>query len=140
MNVKPGLALAMAFTTGAADPPPAAVAQPIVIDAVQRPVDQIKLLTYNVAGLPWPAASGRPQALQRIGDRLAALRRQGQAPHVVVLQEAFTSEALAIGARAGYRYQARVPDADAPRAAAPRLALPGGRRRLRAQAMQPWLV
>lgn len=64
----------------------------------------LSVLTYNVKGLPWPLASGRPAALARIADRLAAMRRDGRQPHIVVLQEAFTPEAKAIGQRAGYPF------------------------------------
>jgi endonuclease/exonuclease/phosphatase family metal-dependent hydrolase len=42
--------------------------------------------------------------LHQIGERLRALRGRGHAPQIVVLQEAFTPEARAIGATAGYRY------------------------------------
>lgn len=66
---------------------------------------ELAVLTYNVKGLPWPAASGREQALARIGERLAALRRKGAQPGVVVLQEAFTPEAKAIAQAAGYAWQ-----------------------------------
>ncbi len=65
----------------------------------------ISVMTYNVKGLPWPAATGRAAALERIADRLAAMRKGGVQPAVVVLQEAFRSEAKSIGDRAGYRYQ-----------------------------------
>jgi endonuclease/exonuclease/phosphatase family metal-dependent hydrolase len=64
----------------------------------------LSVMTYNVKGLPWPLASGRPEALASIAERLSALRREGRQPHVVVLQEAFTSEAKAIGRLAGYPY------------------------------------
>lgn len=64
----------------------------------------LSVLTYNVKGLPWPIAGGRTADLTVIGERLRDLRRHGQAPHVVVLQEAFTDEARAIGTAAGYRY------------------------------------
>lgn len=70
------------------------------------------VLTYNVEGLPWPIASGRPANLAAIGDRLKDLRSRGQAPHVVVLQEAFTTDAQAIGRAAGYRYVVNGPSAD----------------------------
>ncbi|MEG3089622.1 endonuclease/exonuclease/phosphatase family protein [Sphingomonas sp. PB4P5] len=73
----------------------------------------LSLMTYNVAGLPWPIASDRPQALTRIAARLAALRRAGRQPHIVVLQEAFTPEAAAIADRAGYANTAFGPDAAA---------------------------
>ena len=38
---------------------------------------ELAVLTYNVKGLPWPAASGRKEALAQIGARLAAMRRKG---------------------------------------------------------------
>lgn len=68
-------------------------------------------MTYNVKGLPFPAAYGRPEALAEIGQRLASLRRQGKQPDVVALQEAFIPEAKAIAAQAGYRYVATGPQA-----------------------------
>lgn len=74
---------------------------------------QLEVMTYNVKGLPWPAAFGRPGALAAIADRLGQLRAEGRAPQVVVLQEAFTDEAQSIGARAGYRYRAIGPAGDA---------------------------
>ena len=71
----------------------------------------LSLMTYNVAGLPWPVASGRPQALSQIAARLAALRRVRRQPHIVVLQEAFTPAAAAIAQTAGYAHAAFGPDA-----------------------------
>jgi endonuclease/exonuclease/phosphatase family metal-dependent hydrolase len=65
---------------------------------------QLSLLTYNVEGLPFPVRMGRAEKLHQIGATLAALRAVGRQPHVVVLQEAFSSEAKAITAQAGYRY------------------------------------
>lgn len=70
------------------------------------------VLTYNVEGLPWPIASGRADDLVAIADRLRDLRATGQAPNVVVLQEAFTTEARAVGRKAGYRYIVDGPSAD----------------------------
>lgn len=71
-----------------------------------QPALQVTLLTYNVRGLPWPVATGRPAALDAIADRLIAMRRAGLQPNLVALQEAFTPEAKAIGRKAGYRYVA----------------------------------
>lgn len=80
----------------------------------------LSVMTYNVEGLPWPVALGRPAALAEIGQRFAALRQRGMQPHVVLLQEAFISQAKAIGAAGGYRYFAAGPQAsdaaDAPTA------------------------
>lgn len=69
----------------------------------------LTVLTYNVKGLPWPVALGRSSDLQRIGAQLRAMHSRGNAPHVVVMQEAFTSDAQAIGRAAGYRYIAYGP-------------------------------
>jgi endonuclease/exonuclease/phosphatase family metal-dependent hydrolase len=73
--------------------------------ATARPFDgTLSVLTYNVKGLPWPLAWNRPAAFTRISDRLRMLRRSGRSPQIVVLQEAFTADAQAIGVAAGYRY------------------------------------
>ena len=73
----------------------------------------LTVMTYNVHGLPWPVIADRGAALDAIGTRLAALRARGAAPHVVVLQEAFSSAARRIGARSGYRYVLDGPGTDA---------------------------
>lgn len=83
------------------------------------PRGEISVLSYNVKGLPWPLAAGRPAALEAIGDELAEMHARGTAPQVVVLQEAFTRDAQAIARRAGYRYAAFGPDSDSARPAAP---------------------
>ena len=70
----------------------------------QRFEGTLAVMTYNVKGLPWPVAVGRGAAFDRIAARLRRMRERGGAPQVVVLQEAFTAEAQAIGAAAGYRY------------------------------------
>ncbi|WP_395332481.1 endonuclease/exonuclease/phosphatase family protein [Novosphingobium sp. BL-8H] len=95
------------------------LAQPVVSAAMPAAGHaDLSVMTYNVKGLPWPLASGRPQALAAIGDRLAQLRRMGRQPQVVVLQEAFIPEAKAIARAAGYAHvvvgpQVRAaPDAD----------------------------
>lgn len=75
------------------------------------PAGYLSVLTYNVNGLPWPAAMDRSQALAKIGDSLARMRAAGTAPQVVVLQEAFTEEARGIAQRAGYAYTAYGPGA-----------------------------
>jgi endonuclease/exonuclease/phosphatase family metal-dependent hydrolase len=71
----------------------------------------LSVLTYNVEGLPWPFALGRPPAFAKMADRLEMLRRSGRNPQIVVLQEAFTSDAQAIGRAAGYRYVVEGPTA-----------------------------
>lgn len=72
----------------------------------------LSVMTYNIKGLPWPLAQGRTEALAQIGARLAAMRRAGRQPHVVLLQEAFSSEAAELAVRTGYRHAAFGPDTD----------------------------
>ncbi len=73
----------------------------------------LSLLTYNVKGLPWPVATGRPAALNAIASQLKGLRVAGRQPHIVALQEAFVDQAKAIGRESGYRYSAFGPSEDA---------------------------
>ncbi len=87
----------------------------MVLSATGEASVDIAVMLYNVEGLPFPARMGRDANLEAIGDALAALRAQCAAPHVVVVQEAFSATAAAIGRRAGYPYQAFGPQADAPR-------------------------
>ena len=72
-----------------ADAPPAAVRA----DAGGTAVTRLSVLTYNVEGLGWPARSGRATELRAIGERLAAMRRDGTAPDVILFQEAFSDAA-----------------------------------------------
>lgn len=62
----------------------------------------LSVLIYNVEGLPWPARRNRGPSLDRIGKSLTELRSQGRAPDIILMQEAFTSRAAAIGESAGY--------------------------------------
>lgn len=73
----------------------------------------LSVLTYNVKGLPWPIAADRRTDFERIAARLNRLRSAGRHPRVVALQEAFTRQARAIGAAAGYRFRVDGPDARA---------------------------
>lgn len=108
LPVTAGAALALAVAGGTAAAPPTAslvAATPMSFDG------SLSVLTYNVHGLPWPFAKGRPAAFQKIAARLAAMHAEGTAPQIVVMQEAFTDSALEIGREAGYRYIARGPGA-----------------------------
>ena len=104
------------FAMVAAAPPlsrsPAADAAPVLAGASEVP-SGLSIMTYNVKGLPWPVATGRPSALAAIGKRLAEMRRHGTQPHLVLLQEAFTSDAKAIGRIGGYHFAANGPQTDA---------------------------
>lgn len=75
---------------------------------------EISVLTYNIKGLPWPVAWGRPDAFHQMADQLRLLRSGNQAPSIVVLQESFTSAAKQLGREAGYRYVIDGPSAEMP--------------------------
>jgi endonuclease/exonuclease/phosphatase family metal-dependent hydrolase len=62
------------------------------------------IMTYNIKGAPWPITHGRGPNLRAIGERLRRLRNEGRQPQILVLQEAFSAEARAIGRRTGYRF------------------------------------
>jgi len=80
----------------------------------------ITVLTYNIAGLPWPIGCGkfsretdqngkripiacnRSEAVKSIGDTLGALRQHGLEPDIVMMQEAFIPAVAEIPVRAGY--------------------------------------
>ena len=102
-------ALAALLVAGAAVSPPAPAAPPPIMGFGGI----LSVLTYNVKGLPWPIASDRGVALASIARRLRQAHETGRAPHIVLFQESFTSDARAVAAAAGYRYIADGPDADA---------------------------
>lgn len=117
------------FLLGAPAPEPAEIAAD-GFDMAPAPVadgegaagSPLVVMTYNVEGVPWPAKRDRTAELAAIGARLAAMRARGDAPHVVVLQEAFSDEARRIAALSGYRHVVEGPaagDAAMPSAQAP---------------------
>ncbi|MGF7149536.1 endonuclease/exonuclease/phosphatase family metal-dependent hydrolase [Sphingomonas zeicaulis] len=62
----------------------------------------VDVLTYNIEGLPWPARSGRSDKLKRIGTILDDLRRAGEAPDIILFQEAFSHAAARAVERSNY--------------------------------------
>lgn len=107
---KIGAAIAVAITIGnLARPLPAAAPEWPAGETATPAHGGLSVMTFNVKGLPFPIARGRPQALAAIGHRLAELRRAGHQPGVVVLQEAFTNDAKAIARLAGYAHVALGP-------------------------------
>jgi len=102
-----GLAMLATSGSGREDQHPASMTP-----AAEASTDShaMSVMTYNIKGLPWPLAMGRDEALNRIGGRLAAMRQAGRQPHIVLLQEAFSSEATALAEQAGYSNVAFGPD------------------------------
>ncbi|MDI1295167.1 MAG: endonuclease/exonuclease/phosphatase family protein [bacterium] len=96
------LALITTLAMGASRP---AILPAAPLSATPPPfTGDLSVLTYNVHGAPWPVTWDRPAQFDRMAATLAHLRRMGHNPHIVVLQEAFTQDAQAIGRAAGYRY------------------------------------
>ncbi len=81
---------------------------------------EISVLTYNVRGMPWPAARNRGTAMGAIGRELAQMRREGRQPDVVLIQEGFVGDMAKLAQASGYRYWVKGPDRKA-RPAAPLL-------------------
>lgn len=52
---------------------------------------RLDILTFNIEGIPF--RSGRKAQLQEIGRRLAAMRKAGQAPDIILFQEVFSDDA-----------------------------------------------
>jgi len=103
---------------------------------------ELRVLTYNVEGIPWPIrTSDRAGALRRIGDRLGEMREAGEAPHIVLLQEAFISAVDDLIARAGYANFVRGPTAsDAPAATSPYIpAALTERKHFRGESLGKWI-
>ena len=94
----------------AADIGPIASYRALQSNIISPAPDRLSIMTYNIKGLPWPIAQGRAQAIDEIGDRLRIARKQGNQPHVIMLQEAFGDTAQHIASRAGYRFVALGPD------------------------------
>lgn len=98
-------------------PPRTDYADAVDLASAPQNAEGLSVMTYNVKGLPWPAAWGRGAALTAIGKRLADMRERKTQPQVVLLQEAFTDEAKSIARQAGYSHvaigpqQARAADA-----------------------------
>lgn len=96
-------------SAGADAPPP--VAAPAGRPVHGRRV--LKVLTFNIKDNPDALLTGWGlQRFDRIGAELARRRAKGEAPDVVLLQEAFEGGAARVRAGAGYPHEARGPRPD----------------------------
>lgn len=62
----------------------------------------IRVLTYNIEGLGFPARSGRATELRQIGEHLSAMQKAGTGPDIVLFQEMFSTAAKKAVASSGY--------------------------------------
>lgn len=67
-----------------------------------RKAVQLRVLLWNVEGLPWPIRSGREPKLAHIADWIAARRRAGLGPDLLLLHKAFVPQASRIPVAAGF--------------------------------------
>lgn len=72
-----------------------------------RKAVRLRVLLWNVEGLPWPIRRGREPKLAAIADWIAKRRKAGLGPDILILHKAFTPEASQI-AKNG-RFAAIVP-------------------------------
>ena len=80
-----------------------------------RKAMRLRVLLWNVEGLPWPIRSGRKPKLAAIADWIARRRAAGLGPDILILHKAFTPEASRIATAAGYANILPGPAIDRPR-------------------------
>ncbi|WP_262691388.1 endonuclease/exonuclease/phosphatase family protein [Kordiimonas aestuarii] len=76
--------------------------------AAREPV-LLNVLSYNIQGLPSPLKSHKTPLFERIAAILRERRERGSQPQVVLLQEAFDSDASIIAETSGYSYVLKGP-------------------------------
>lgn len=64
---------------------------------------RLRVLLWNVEGLPWPIRSGRDAKLARMADWIAQRRAAGLGPDILILHKAFTPAASRIALAGDFR-------------------------------------
>lgn len=85
----------------------AACYAPAAAPKVERLADgrsavRLRVLLWNVEGLPWPIRSGRDPKLAAIADWIAARRNAGRGPDILILHKAFVPAASHIAVAGGF--------------------------------------
>jgi endonuclease/exonuclease/phosphatase family metal-dependent hydrolase len=82
----------------------AASARPVLTPSVNgnELSTSLRVLTYNVEGLGFPARRNRAHRLNQIAQQLAAHRLRGTAPDIILFQEVFSASAQKALANTGY--------------------------------------
>lgn len=102
-----GAPLETAWAFGSA-PEPAPAPEPVLAGPTHGDF-VLRVMSYNVQGLPLPGIDQTRYA--DIGRVLRDRRAQGEAPHIVALQETFDDRTEEIADESGYPYRARGEDA-----------------------------
>ncbi len=63
---------------------------------------EIRVLIYNIAGLPWPIRTGRRGDIKKIGRIFEEMRAAGTEHDIVLLQEAYTMKSEPNASYGGY--------------------------------------
>ncbi len=105
--ILPSLLFAAALT-------PCAVADAVsskaeTVQVFEQTDDTLRVLSYNVQGLPAPLREGKKPYFERIAEILRERRAEGTQPHVVLLQEAFVGDVSIIAETTGYKYVLKGP-------------------------------
>jgi len=94
---------------GCGTPPPirsitcADAAKPVITThASEGMATTLKVLTYNIEGLAWPARTGRASQLAEIGKRISQMRASESGPDIILFQEMFSGPAKSAVAATGY--------------------------------------
>ncbi len=72
-------------------------------------IDSLRVLSYNVQGLPNMLRGGKEPYFERIAEILRERRAEGTQPHIVLLQEAFVNDVSIIAEHTGYKYVLKGP-------------------------------
>jgi endonuclease/exonuclease/phosphatase family metal-dependent hydrolase len=82
----------------------------VLVPSAQASESELKVLSYNVQGLPWPAKKPKGE-LSRIGEIFGEMRAKGTQPQIVFLQEAFRPQKISkLIQNSGYPYSVKGPD------------------------------
>lgn len=115
---------------------------PVATLADGRRAMQLRVLLWNVEGLPWPIRSGREAKLAQIAGWIAARRAAGRGPDILILHKAFVPEASRIAVAGGFGSIVPGPALDARRrlpAAEPPIGYADGARWRKGEGLGKWL-
>lgn len=107
-----------------------------------RTAMRLRVLLWNVEGLPWPIRSGREPKLAAIADWIAKRRAAGLGPDILIMHKAFIPEASRIALAGKFATIAPGPALGQKRslpAAYPPANFVGGAQRLKGERLGKWL-
>ncbi len=85
-------------------------AETVIEETVGLTPSALRVLSYNIQGLPAPLRKGKVPYFEKIAEILIERRTGNTHPHIVLLQEAFDKDAALIAEKTGYKYILKGPD------------------------------